>query len=94
MAFDAERFAEGLHEHILKMLQPYREKIRELEQQLRELEKGNLADAYRGTHEQGQIYERGDLLTHSGSLWICLHETQDKPGASPDWRMVAKGAKP
>jgi hypothetical protein len=91
MAFDAERFAEGLHEHILKMLQPYREKIRELEQQVRELEQGSLADAYRGTFAQDTNYGRGDMVTDKGAVWLCLHSTTDRPGPSPNWRMIAKG---
>jgi hypothetical protein len=52
---------------------------------------GSLADVYRGAHEAGAIYRRGELLTDAGSLWLCLHETTDRPGKSHNWRLVAKG---
>jgi phosphoenolpyruvate carboxylase len=91
MSVDLERFAEGIHEHIRRMLEPYRERIKELEGRLQALEQGTLADAYRGTYDEAVTYHRGELITHAGSLWLCLHETGDRPGRSANWKMIVKG---
>ena len=50
----------------------------------------SLADAYRGTYLAGTKYARGELLTHGGSLWLCMSDTQAVPGDSSDWRLVVK----
>ena len=50
----------------------------------------NLADIYRGTHKDGEIYRRGELLTHSGGLWLAMKDTAEKPGSTSDWRLIVK----
>lgn len=55
----------------------------------------NLADVYRDVFAEGTEYQRGDLVTHNGSLWLALADSTDQPGAAPDsWRMVAKEGRP
>jgi hypothetical protein len=47
------------------------------------------ADVYRGVWQPG-AYERGVIVTQSGSLWLCLRSTTAKPGAGDDWRLIVK----
>lgn len=35
---------------------------------------------YRGVYESGRLYEKGDQVTHSGSTWTAMADTQDMPG--------------
>jgi hypothetical protein len=45
---------------------------------------------YRGVYAPGG-YEKGDMVSWGGSLWICDAETADKPAdGSAAWRLVAK----
>jgi len=53
----------------------------------------SLADAYRGTYLAGTTYERGQMITHSGSLWLCMADTQSVPGDGVHWKLVVKGAR-
>ena len=51
---------------------------------------GAIADSYKGTFDSEATYQRGDLLTHSGSLWLAVSSTKQKPGHTPDWRLIVK----
>lgn len=45
---------------------------------------------YRDIWKEGK-YEKGDCVTLSGSLWVALHSTDERPGeGSKSWRTVAK----
>jgi len=44
---------------------------------------------YREVWREGE-YERGDVVTWSGSAWHCQHKTTDKPGTSEAWRLMVK----
>jgi multidrug efflux pump subunit AcrA (membrane-fusion protein) len=65
-------------------------RIEALEAELREAQRTALADRYRGVHVRGANYQRGELVTASGSLFLCLKSTEAAPAESPDWKMVAK----
>ncbi|MCM2506070.1 hypothetical protein NDN16_20660 [Aureimonas altamirensis] len=43
---------------------------------------------YRGVWEQ-KAYQRGDTVTYSGSTFIALKDTGEKPGTS-DWQLAVK----
>ena len=61
----------------------------------KELEKRkstNLADAYQGVWRKGN-YECGELVTRSGSLWLCLQATEGTPGNTSAWRLIVKKGK-
>jgi integrin beta 3 len=46
---------------------------------------------YRGVFNLGDRYQRGDMVTFSGSLWHCNLETDERPGdASKAWTLAAK----
>ena len=38
----------------------------------------------------GTTYQRGNLATWDGSLWLSLVDGEQKPGASSDWKMITK----
>jgi hypothetical protein len=49
-----------------------------------------LADSYRDVFAAGEQYQRGDLVTHDGSLWLALADTEAQPGAEGGWKLVTK----
>jgi hypothetical protein len=51
----------------------------------------NIADAYKGAWMIG-VYKRGSLVTHSGSLFLALKDTDAKPGTDT-WKLVVKAGK-
>lgn len=67
------------------------EAIREVAARVTEIEKAGVH--YRGTFQRALAYERGDMATHSGSLWACLKTTEPGtiPGSNPEhWQLAAK----
>lgn len=44
---------------------------------------------YRGVWRDGR-FERGDMVTHGGSLWHCDRDTDGAPEQSRDWTLAAK----
>lgn len=46
----------------------------------------------RGYHLAGRKYDKGDAVTHDGTLWIALKDTDVKPSisATEDWRIGAR----
>ncbi len=46
---------------------------------------------YQGVHRTGMACEAGDTVTHSGSGWICLQDTDTPPGkGNPCWQLQIK----
>jgi hypothetical protein len=45
---------------------------------------------HRGGFEVGKEYDRGDVVQSDGSGWIADCKTKGIPGASPDWKLIAK----
>jgi hypothetical protein len=50
----------------------------------------NLADCYQGVWREGSEYQRGQLLTHGGGLWLVMRDTSDRPGTSDAIRLIVK----
>lgn len=46
--------------------------------------------SYVGVYQDGQTYQRGDLVTWSGSMWHCNTETTVKPGESKAWTLCVQ----
>ena len=76
-----------LHRYLGELLKPLSRRLTTLEAN----QKRTLADYYMGIHKTGEAYSRGELVTHSGSMWLCLHPTSDRPGKSGNWRLISKG---
>lgn len=62
--------------------------LADLDRRLAALESRQLR--YVGTHEIGRKYQRGEFVTHRGSLWHCECDTPSAPGDSDDWTLAAK----
>jgi hypothetical protein len=62
--------------------------------QIETLEQANsgLCDSYKGIWQPG-TYTRNAVVTMRGSLWLCFRETQAKPGAGDDWRLIVKAGR-
>ena len=45
---------------------------------------------YRGVFKEGDSYTTGDTATWGGSLWVCRHDTDTKPGTGTDWQLCCK----
>jgi integrin beta 3 len=48
-----------------------------------------LADAYKGVWAAKE-YERGELVTFAGSVFLSLEKTTDKPETSEAWKLIIK----
>lgn len=46
----------------------------------------------RGYWREGMAAEKGDIVTHDGTAWLALRDTQTKPahGEKTDWRIFAR----
>jgi hypothetical protein len=67
----------------------------ELERRVEALEMDHvrtLADCYRGVWRAAESYRRGDLVSHGGSTWLALRDTEAQPGdgAGTGWRLIVK----
>lgn len=45
---------------------------------------------YRDVYQAGRSYEKDDMVTYGGSMFIATCQTQDKPETSKAWRLVVK----
>lgn len=46
---------------------------------------------YCDTWTEGEKYKVGDVVTHSGSMWVCRKDTTGKPGEyTRDWRLAVR----
>jgi hypothetical protein len=87
---DLTTFTIGLFEKIDGWISP---QVSSLEKRVDALEKSarkSLADCHRGTFSENTQYQRGDLLTHSGGLWLAKTATTYKPGQTSDWQLIVK----
>lgn len=48
---------------------------------------------YRGLYRLGE-YERGDCVTHAGSVWHCERATSQAPKEGEDWVLMVKEGRP
>jgi hypothetical protein len=49
---------------------------------------------YRGVHVPGRLYERGDCVTHEGSVFHCNADTTSRPGSgAAAWTLAVKHGK-
>jgi hypothetical protein len=73
---------------IAEVLKSQSERIAALEQS------ASLADQYQGSYDPERRYARGNVLTDAGGLWLVLRDVQgERPGPSPNFRLILKGGK-
>lgn len=51
------------------------------------------AQIYKGIHEEGGEYSKGDTVTSQGALWHCKQLTDEKPGDSEHWQLAVKSGR-
>jgi hypothetical protein len=71
----------GLAAAVCDLIKPLEDKLAEQERRI---------PKYRGYWEAGEMYSKSSLVTHGGSLWLAVQPTQERPGNSDAWEMVAK----
>lgn len=62
-----------------------------IEKRLDHIEKNGGAMVYRGVFQRAMSYEKGNMVTHQGSAWIALRDTDAKPGDGDAWQLAVKG---
>jgi len=40
--------------------------------------------------QPSEQYWKNNFITHDGSVWVCLRDTEGKPGTSLDWQLAVK----
>ncbi|HKQ22892.1 MAG TPA: hypothetical protein VJT81_00435 [Burkholderiales bacterium] len=69
------------------------EKIQVLEAKVAELESRPVLK-YAGVYSADAEYQRGEFVTHCGSLWHCWTKTREVPGTSDSWQLAVKRGAP
>lgn len=66
--------------------------VGKLSQRIEELEQrgGDDVMSYAGVWESGAVYSKGEVVTHGGTIWFCHEPTQDRPGTTEAWQLMAK----
>lgn len=88
---------EATHASITKRLKPLEEKLAAAEHRLNQQELAPLksfADFYKGVFQRELAYQRGDLVTSHGSLFMASKATSEVPGVGSDWRLIVKAGRP
>ena len=49
--------------------------------------------SYQGTYEAGREYDKGQFVTHNGSLWHCNAKTTTRPAGGPEWTLAVKSGR-
>lgn len=66
--------------------------ILEVDKRLKALEQRPRGLQYVGVYRSGNLYERGDAVTHAGALWIAHEDTTARPGdGKTPWQLAVKG---
>jgi len=82
-----ELFAKGLapviRQFVAQQVEPLKQRIAELEQRENNLK-------YLGTWQASGEYQRGNFISHDGSMWCATRDTRSRPGTSNDWQLCVK----
>jgi hypothetical protein len=66
------------------------EALLQVNKQVQEIKKKGLT--YKGVFQRAMEYQRGDVVTHSGSAWVCVGDAgEGVPGDNSSWQLMAKG---
>jgi len=78
-------------QQIEKALKPFERSLAEMERTLQDLRAASEHFGYRGVWHEGSEYERGNFVTHDGSLFHCNLRTKNRPGRDPvSWSLCVK----
>lgn len=67
------------------------DRLKAMERRLQEVEGKQIE--YRGTYRSEKTYQKGSFVSHASCLWHADEETEDMPGRSNSWTLVAKAPK-
>jgi hypothetical protein len=69
---------------------PLKEEITKLKDRRAEIEGKGVE--YSGTFQRAVQYRRGQMVTHDGSLWAAINDTEPNeiPGESSRWQLAVK----
>ncbi|WP_028731639.1 transposase [Rhizobium leguminosarum] len=70
-------------------------KLKALAARIAAIEEGGIR--YLGNYQRASFYNKGDTVTHSGSLWVALKTVAEgtAPGSDPAcWQLASKGDRP
>jgi hypothetical protein len=85
----ADELADATKEFVSRMLASRDSRLATIEQRVKALEATSLPK-WCGIWTQ-KDYAAGNLVTRSGSLWVALADTSDRPGdGGSAWRLVVK----
>ncbi len=87
------RFADALGKSVRSLFDREHGRFKALEDRVAELEADARNKEYRGVHDPGITYERGNSVTHHGSIWIAKKATTAVPGTSTDWQLAVKAGR-
>lgn len=64
-----------------------------IEARFADLQVRTFADIYREVFRSGETYNRSDVVTWGGHLWLAKAATTTQPGTSDAWKMIVKAGK-
>jgi hypothetical protein len=79
----AETLVDLIRQHVAAVTRPLHDRIEALEKQAAEFK-------YVGVWRGGASYRKHNFCTHDGSVWICLSDTEGKPGQSLQWQLAVR----
>lgn len=82
-----EQLASAIREHVERKIKPLQDRIAQLESR---------GVRYVGTWQRAATYDRGEVVTHDGSMWVAVDNVANgvKPGSNPEaWQLSAKGTR-
>jgi hypothetical protein len=86
----AKEIADLIRHHVAAATKPLRERIEMLERRTIEAESQAAEFRYRGVWQPGEQYRRNNFCTFDASVWVCLRDTEGKPGQCLDWQLAVK----
>jgi hypothetical protein len=89
----AAEIANLVQRHVASALKQRDDKIAALEARIVDSEKQAAEFRYRGVWQPGETYKKNNFITFDGSVWVCLRETEGKPGQSLDWQLAVRRGK-
>ena len=79
----------GVNRALLAGILDLQKQVADLTRQLQEMP----SLAYRGVWSEGEQYQPGNFVTHSGSIWHANEPTTTRPGSGPAWQLAVKKGK-
>jgi hypothetical protein len=89
-----KEFAAAFSAYLQEAFAPLTKRLASLEVKLLELQQGIEARSWQGVWEPGKDYNKHNLTTHRGCIWIAVaDDPQGTPGSSSDWRLAVKAGR-